>query len=193
MGDYKKCHENIKFVCSECKKNMFEKDNYYIIYSNFNNVNQKEFVICNECRKNYLKIKLNSKTKIKQKNLNEDIRNKYEAKYRTDDGHIVRSRGEIIIDNYLFKNYISHVYEKKVFNKETPEDECTTDFYLPQYDTYIEFWGMENNENYNSIKLFKEKIYKFNNYKIINVYPENLDNGLDDYLTKELLKIKKSN
>lgn len=189
----KKCYENIKFVCSECKKQMFEEDNYFIIYSDFKNVNQKAFVICNECRKKILKIKLNiNKNKTNKSKKNEDIRIKYVAKYRADDGHIVRSRGEIIIDNYLFKNNISHVYEKKVYNNEKPEEECTTDFYLPQYDTYIEFWGIENNENYNTIKLYKENIYKKNNYKIINVYSENLDSGLDDYLTKELLKIKKS-
>ena len=36
------------------------------------------------------------------------------GKYRCLDGHLVRSKGELIIDNYLFFLGLSHVYEKVI-------------------------------------------------------------------------------
>ncbi|HHX80371.1 MAG TPA: hypothetical protein GX692_04855 [Acholeplasmataceae bacterium] len=94
----------------------------------------------------------------------------------------------MIVDNYFFTNNISHIYEKKVFNKNNPEENCTCDFYIPKYNAYIEIWGYEDDPKYEEQKIFKEKIYQSNNIKIINIYPKNIDSGIDDFLIKELLK-----
>lgn len=42
-----------------------------------------------------------------------DYRKKYLPEFRADDGHYVRSQGEMIIDNWLYNNNYLHEYEKK--------------------------------------------------------------------------------
>ena len=58
-------------------------------------------------------------------------------------GHICRSDAEYIIANFLFKNNIKYKYEKYYENS---KKRC--DFYLIEYDLYIEYLGMR----YNSYK-----------------------------------------
>jgi hypothetical protein len=60
----------------------------------------------------------------------------------TDDGHYVRSKAELIIDNFLFKNRIFHIYEKSL----SGNDNSYCDFYLPDYDLYIEYWGFKDGD-----------------------------------------------
>jgi len=38
-------------------------------------------------------------------------------KYRTEDGHWVRSKAELIIDNWLYRGRIVHAYERRFFKK----------------------------------------------------------------------------
>ena len=74
--------------------------------------------------------------------LEEDFRKKYPAKYRAQDGHYVRTKSEVIIDNWLYNHLIVHAYERKL-----PIDEDVyCDFYVPQGKCYIEYWGMQNTE-----------------------------------------------
>jgi hypothetical protein len=68
------------------------------------------------------------------------FRGKFEAKYRTTDGHYVRSRAELVIDNWLYTYGIVHAYERRL----PIEEECYCDFYIPQgagrpQAVYIEF------------------------------------------------------
>lgn len=156
--------------CNDCETEIFKDDDFILF-----NINNKKIYLCKDCS---------------NPDRDNDNRNKYEHKFRADDGHMLMSRGEVIIDNYLFKNNIMHVYEKKVYDKTNVEESCTCDFYLPIYDLYIEFWGMENNQKYESQKEWKEKIYITNNFDLINIYPYDLDNGIDDFLNKEFLKRK---
>ena len=44
----------------------------------------------------------------------DDFRIKYPANLRTPDGHYVRSRAELLIDDFLYKNRIVHAYERKL-------------------------------------------------------------------------------
>ena len=67
-----------------------------------------------------------------------NFREKFEAKHRTKDGHYVRSRAEMLIDNALYDYGLVHAYEKKL----SIEEEVYTDFYLPNGKVYIEFWGV---------------------------------------------------
>ncbi len=112
-----------------------------------------------------------------------NFRDKFEAKHRTKDGHFVRSRAEVIIDNTLYDYGLVHAYEKKV----PIEEELYTDFYLPNGKVYIEFWGMESDPKYVERKKTKLEIYKKYDLKLIELDDNDISN-LDDHLPKKLLK-----
>lgn len=82
--------------------------------------------------------------------------------YICKDGHKVRSKSERIIDDYLFENKISHAYEKVLDVDGTEEHEIKPDFYLNDYDAYLEHWGYDEKENprYGKIKRYKLDIYE---------------------------------
>ncbi len=63
------------------------------------------------------------------------------SKFKTLDGHIVRSKGELIIDNYLYILGLNHIYEKKI---KILKNQVKSDWYLTDYDIYIEYWGFHN-------------------------------------------------
>jgi len=107
----------------------------------------------------------------------------YPANFRADDGHFVRSRAEVIIDNYLYHHNLVHAYERKL----PIEDVVFSDFYIPKNDIYIEFWGMENDQTYEERKKKKIEIYKTNQFKLIELYNKDADN-IDDSLPAKLLK-----
>jgi hypothetical protein len=112
-----------------------------------------------------------------------NFREKFEAKHRTKDGHFVRSRAEVIIDDTLYHYGLVHAYERKV----PIEEELYTDFYLPNGQVYIEFWGMENDPKYLERKRIKLEIYKKYDLKLIELDDNDISN-LDDHLPKKLLK-----
>ena len=88
----------------------------------------------------------------------------YENKIRCKDGHIVKSKSEKFIDDFLYEKKIFHAYEKAL--PYSLEKDLHPDFYLPNYlgegmDVYIEHWGYnENNIDYTESKKFKMNIYR---------------------------------
>ena len=44
------------------------------------------------------------------------------------------------------------------------------DFYLPEYDLYIEYWGMEGNLDYQIGMLEKRKLYQQAGKKLLSLY-----------------------
>ncbi len=60
------------------------------------------------------------------------------SSYKCIDGHVVKSKGELIIDNFLHLNGIEHEYEKKIKVKGNP---IKCDWYLPEHEIYMEYWG----------------------------------------------------
>ncbi len=112
-----------------------------------------------------------------------NFREKFEAKHRTKDGHYVRSRAEVIVDDTLYDYGLVHAYEKKV----PIEEELYTDFYLPNGKVYIEFWGMESDPKYLERKKRKIEIYQKYDLKLIELNDSDISN-LDDILPKKLLK-----
>lgn len=116
-------------------------------------------------------------------NVDIDIRLRYEAKYRCEDGHYVRSKNEVIIDNWLYNHYIPHAYEKKVQNYK-----MLCDFYLKSRtnkEIYIEIWGLKD-EKYLNRKKQKIEIYKQNKLNLINIdekYMQNYEDLLMDKLS----------
>jgi len=61
------------------------------------------------------------------------------------------------------------------------------DFYLPEYDLYIEFWGMESNPIYKARKEKKLEIYRQNGLRLLEVKDVHINN-LEDYLISQLIK-----
>jgi hypothetical protein len=120
---------------------------------------------------------------ISEKEFNTDeFRQKHEAKYRTQDGHRVRSRAEAMIDDYLYNNGIAHAYERRLPGIDS---DVISDFYIPQGKVYIEFWGMEENKTYSERKKKKLEIYSNENFNLIELNDDDIQN-LDDVLPRKL-------
>lgn len=113
----------------------------------------------------------------------ENFREKFPATFRTKDGHMVRSRAEVIIDNALYDYKLAHAYERKL----PIEEDLYSDFFIPSENVYIEFWGMEDDPKYAERKKVKIEIYKKYDFKLIELNDSDIS-YLDDHLPKKLLK-----
>jgi hypothetical protein len=112
-----------------------------------------------------------------------DFRAKFPATHRTKDGHLVRSKAEMIIDDWLYSENIVHAYEKML----PIQENVYSDFYLPQGKVYIEFWGLENDPKYNARKEQKKEIYKKHNVNLIELTDKEIAK-LDDVFPRMLMK-----
>jgi len=110
-----------------------------------------------------------------------DFRTKYPAAFRATDGHFVRSKAEVLIDNYLYTAGIVHAYERKL----PVEEDVYCDFYLPEKKVYIEYWGMENDPKYQNRKREKLAVYEKYTLNLIQLHEEEVQN-LDDHLPRLL-------
>jgi hypothetical protein len=113
---------------------------------------------------------------------NPDFRQKFPPTLRTQDGHMVRSRGEVIIDDYLYQNRIVHAYERRL----PIEQDVLCDFYLPQAKVYIEYWGLENQPKYAERMKTKKAIYAAHDFRLIDLHDTDIER-LDDTLPPKLL------
>ena len=112
-----------------------------------------------------------------------DFRSKFPAIHRTDDGHLVRSKAEMLIDNYLYRAFIAHAYERKL----PVEEDVYCDFYLPEKKVYIEYWGWEDDPAYLKRKEEKLAVYKRHGFRLIQLR-DNEVQKLDDCMPRLLLK-----
>jgi hypothetical protein len=118
---------------------------------------------------NYMKGKLISyyyKTNYKEmfnyfSSLDPTIKSKF-GRMRYFNNHICRSDGEYMIAKFLVDNYIEYEYEKKYKNS---LKRC--DFYLTNYDFYIEYTGMYNIESCKMKYNIKEKFCSEHNLNFI--------------------------
>ena len=111
------------------------------------------------------------------------FREKFAANLRATDGHWVRSRAEMLIDNWLYMSGIVHAYERQL----PIEEELYCDFYIPSGKVYLEYWGLENDPKYTARKKVKLELYKKYNFNLIQLTDDHIRN-LDDHLPKMLLK-----
>lgn len=142
---------------------------------------------CIKCWKKYN----NKIVYIQVKNCKEftTLESEYESELVCDDGHLVKSPYEKIIDNWLYSSGIKHAYERKIDVSEIQD--LTPDFYIPEYngtkDIYVEFWGYgEENKKYQQIKEYKMSVYpelvKRDNIAVVYLNKKEIDN--DKYKTK---------
>jgi len=114
--------------------------------------------------------------------LRADIRSPEEQPYfKTDDGHYVRSKSECIIDNWLYNRNLAHAYERRV----PIEEELLCDFYVPLADCYLEYWGLEDSEDYQRRKEKKVTTYHRHGLNLIGIRDKDIQQ-LDDVLPKRL-------
>lgn len=121
-------------------------------------------LFCYDCYKKYkdkqLLVKINKCKEI------EILDESYEGVFKCKDGHIVKSKSEREIDNYLFDKGIPHAYEKVVSIDADSSHDIHPDFCLPNYqgkgeDVFIEHWGFNsNNRDYYKSKKYKIGLYQ---------------------------------
>lgn len=186
-GNYKSVDKSCDFCKNEESQRKLLQTSKCIIC----NKDSKEHFFCLECFNKYkdkdLIIRI-SKCKTSEL-LEYDYYNKT---YKTEDGHQVKSKDEVIIDNYLFGQRIIHQYERPFYTKD--DLEILPDWTLPNYkdigDILIEYWGIENNKKYEQSKKFKMQIYKEHGVTLICLNSKDLEN-LSIILQRKLSIIKK--
>ena len=101
------------------------------------------------------------------------------------DEHIVKSKGELIIDNYLKLFGIQHEYESIV---NVNGNKIKSDWYLPEFELYIEYWGFFG-KKYEKRKKEKIKLYQKGKLKLISIEEQmlsdiytNLKKQLENYI-----------
>ncbi len=99
------------------------------------------------------------------------------------DGHHLRSKEELLIDNWLYLNGVVHSTSHPL-----PFDsEAEADFYLPDGQVYLEYWGFDKTPAYLKRKLARQALYQQHELSLIELSAGDL-NQLDDVLPKALLK-----
>ncbi len=101
---------------------------------------------------------------------------------RTKDGTLVQSDGERRIAEYLNSNNIVYRYDERMRIIEGYA--IRPDFYLPEFDLYIEYWGMDT-ADYKIGMLKKLKLYQQEGKRLISLYREDKPH-LENVLSKKL-------
>lgn len=83
------------------------------------------------------------------------------------DGTFVQSDGERIIAEWLTSRSIKYRYDERIRIIEGYA--VRPDFYLPEFDIYIEYWGMDTLD-YKIGMLKKQKIYQMTGKKLVSIY-----------------------
>ena len=98
------------------------------------------------------------------------------------DGTVVQSEGERRIADWLTARGIAYRYDSKF--RIIAEFQIRPDFYLPEMDVYIEYWGLDTPQ-YKMSMYKKQMLYQQEGKRLISVYPKDLP-GLDRLLTEKL-------
>lgn len=114
----------------------------------------------------------------------------YGVRSVTAKGEGVRSIAERRIADYFAKNNINYAYEDRLVDYRIGPP----DFYLPDYDVYVEYWGLVDaddgwtKERYVRNMKRKMAIYYQHNIKFISLYPYDMVN-LDWVFRRKFKKV----
>src|SRR5215469_7362151 len=109
---------------------------------------------------------------------------RYGIRSTTKRGVQVRSRAEQKIADYFDNIGLRYEYERElvarfwIFSQRIGRP----DFYLPDYDVYVEFWGMleveddDDRRKYERSMRYKMERYQRHGIKVISLYPRDLPN-----------------
>lgn len=109
------------------------------------------------------------------------FRQKFAAKHRTLDGHYVQSKGELIIDNWLYMAGVVHAYQRQL----PIEKDVVSDFYLPQGKVYLQYWGSDNGAADVKTIEHTRALYQEHDLSLIEVFPDDITQ-LDEVLPNKL-------
>ncbi|MCJ2377672.1 glycerol kinase [Vibrio sp. ZSDZ34] len=93
------------------------------------------------------------------------FKQKFSAKHRTLDGHYVKSKGELIIDNWLYMAGVAHAYERQL----PIEEDMICDFYLPAGNVYLQFWGDDSGSTDDKVKQRTQSVYQAHQFNLIEI------------------------
>ncbi|MEY8688996.1 MAG: UvrD-helicase domain-containing protein [Leptothrix sp. (in: b-proteobacteria)] len=113
-------------------------------------------------------------------------------------GDVVKSRGELVIANWLFYNGVEYVYEGpyKVDTADARHRQYRPDFYLPGPDVYLEHWAVDAKgepppefAGYKEGMAWKRGVHAANGTTLLETTMAELWSGKAfDYLERELVK-----
>lgn len=130
---------------------------------------------CNYCFDEVFLERRNFETKVElQKNI------------RAKDGTWVQSDGERLICETLNAEAIRYRYDERF--RILDGYAIRPDFYLPEFDVYVEYWGMDT-ADYKIGMLKKQKLYQQQGKKLISLYPADKPH-LREALLRKLEKLK---
>jgi len=98
------------------------------------------------------------------------------------DGTVVQSEGERRLANWLTTHGLAYRYDAKF--RMIAEFQIRPDFYLPELDVYIEYWGMDTPQ-YKMSMYKKQILYQQEGKRLVSVYPKDLS-VLDGLLLAKL-------
>jgi len=128
-------------------------------------------VFCDKCFDEVYLDRRNFDTKIE---LKKDI--------RISDGTFVQSNGERRIAEFLAAHKVRFRYDERF--RIIDGYAIRPDFYLPEFDVYIEYWGMDT-ADYKIGMLKKQKLYQQEGKKLVSLYREDKPD-LENVLRRKL-------
>ncbi|MFN2350934.1 MAG: hypothetical protein ABR497_03210 [Kiritimatiellia bacterium] len=87
------------------------------------------------------------------------------------DGTVVQSEGERCIADWLMAHGLTYRYDTKY--RIIGEFQIRPDFYLPELDVYIEYWGLDT-PRYKMSMYKKQMLYQQQGKRLISVFPADL-------------------
>jgi len=113
-----------------------------------------------------------------------------ENRLKNNNQEVFKSEGERKIAEFLDNYNIHYIYEKGVLviDKNKPKI-WYPDFYLPEFATYIEYYGLAGNQNYDYNIEHKKKVYSINGVEVISVYPWTFCENWQKYIIDNLYEI----
>ena len=117
---------------------------------------------------------------------NGETKGELQKKIRTKDGTWVQSAGERRIAEILAAENIRYRYDERF--RILDGYAIRPDFYLPEFDVYIEYWGMDTTD-YKIGMLKKQKLYQQQGKKLVSLYPDDKPR-MHEVLQGKLEKLK---
>lgn len=109
-----------------------------------------------------------------------------QKKIRAKDGTWVQSEGERMVAEILDAKNIRYRYDERF--RILDGYAIRPDFYLPEFDVYIEYWGMDT-ADYKIGMLRKQQLYQQQGKKLVSLYPGDKPR-LRETLLRKLEKLK---
>jgi hypothetical protein len=147
--------KRVVHVCQRCGVQL-ETDEYVRSQKAF----QRSY--CNYCFDEIFLERRNFETKVE-----------LQKKIRSEDGTWVQSIGERLICEVLDFHNIKYRYDERF--RILDGYAIRPDFYLPEFDVYIEYWGMDSTD-YKIGMLKKQKLYQQQGKKLISLHPDDKSN-----------------